>query len=199
MPWAKSGWAGGGTYNSLLEFRDPLTVGGDWAQGTLAGFASYSFPLDAEETRLGASANYNAIEVNSGSLRRLGVAGHSYDMALKLSRPLLVAPSFTVGGYFASHYKRSTLESTGVNLSRTIVKSLELGGDFQSFDHHGVWYSAHSVTGGIGAHKFFLKYSGLAARQQAIGNALIALVRVGGQATGSENLACPEHCPDSAT
>ena len=178
------------TYRSLFGNRDPLVVGFFGANGTLAGSGSYSVPLDTRGTRLGALFNYNSIALNGGVLSSTGMVGHAYDAALILSRPLLVRPNNTLSASLSAHYKTSLLSSEGFSLSRTQVRSLEFGTDFQRLDAHGSWFASNVFNGGIdNFNGGFFRYDGSLARIVAFSPNVTAIFRASGQVSAFNPLA----------
>ncbi len=169
---------------SLSGHRDPLAAGGYWAAGTIAGYASYDYPVTVRGTRLGAAFSYDRIQVRSGPLAPLGVKGRFYDASLRWSRPLAVSRTLLFEASVAPHYQRSVLESSSVPISRVLVKSLVLGGDLQAVDRHGVWVLQNSLTLGshnLGGTNSFAKDNLAVTRWEPLGAGFVAMFRADGQ------------------
>ena len=182
-------------YRSLFGNRDPLVVSFVGADGTLAGGGSYSVPLGTKGLRLGSLFNYNTLAINGGVLGSTGMVGHSYDAALKLSRPLFVQTRSTLSASLAAHFKTSLLSSAGFPLSRTQVRSLELNTEFQRFDARGLWWATNTFNGGFydlaGQHEF-LRYNGSLTRTLTFSPNITAIFRAAGQVNALNPLAALE-------
>ena len=182
------------TVPSLLGFRDPLSVGGYWANGMWAGFASYDFPLTAGGLRLGPEISYDSIRVRQSALQKLGVNGSFYDLSLRLSHPLVTADRFSLNGFVAPHFQDSTLESQGYPISHIITRSLEFGTSLQAFDKHGFWAANMFAAGGdynlLGLHAF-VKFGGSAMRVQKLPKGAVLVFRGQGQGKAADPTLLP--------
>jgi hemolysin activation/secretion protein len=180
------------TYRSVFGNRDPLSLGFLGADGTLGASGSYSVPLGTRGMRLAALYNYNTIALSGGVLGSTGMVGHSYDAALRLSRPLLVRPKTMWSAFLSAHYKASELSSEGYPLTQTLVRSLELGTDFQRFDGHGSWLLSNVFNGGfdnLGGGQDFLRYNGSLTRMLAFSPNVTGILRAAGQVSTLNPLA----------
>ncbi|MDY6879954.1 MAG: ShlB/FhaC/HecB family hemolysin secretion/activation protein [Thermodesulfobacteriota bacterium] len=180
---------------SLLGYRDPLTLGGYWAEGTSAGFINYSIPLNRFGTRLGGSYDYNQIEIISGAFEPLDISGESYDLSGSLSHPFIGRRNLKLNGFLEYHDKESSTDFGSITLYESEVKSGVLGFDMQSFDARGMWYSRNSVTVGsesVGSDKNFVKFNTITTRLQVLKNDRIATFRLSGQAADTDLLPSSE-------
>ena len=123
--------------NSLLGYRDPLTVSAYVAEGTLSGIASYDFPFTTRGARLGVSYSFNQIEIISGPTQDLDIKGRSQDVGFNLSRPLMVGRLSKLDGYVAFHKKKSETDFSSITLYETEVDNYIGGLDYQLFDTRG--------------------------------------------------------------
>jgi hemolysin activation/secretion protein len=169
-------------HKSLLGFRDPLVLSGIWADrnGTIAGSGSYSFPITSFGTRIGFSYDYNQIKVISGAFEPLNIKGHSSDVSLNVTQPLMVRPAFNLNGFAGVHYKKSITDFDENPLFRTRVRSLTYGLDMQSIDEHGFWSSQMLFTNGFqifAGDESFFKYNLFLTRQQLLGKDVVLSLR----------------------
>ena len=151
------------TNNTLLGYRDRLSIGGYLADGTKGGYGSYLFPVNRSGTRLGISFEGSTIEIKKGTLASLDITGESTDLGIFLTHPMTVTQNLTINGFAGINSKKSTTDFSDVELFRTDVKSFNLGFDHQLTGKKGVWYSRHHITVGLdefGGDNNFLTYNG---------------------------------------
>lgn len=171
-------------YNSLLGFRDPLTVSVYWAAGTSDYATSYEIPLNHHGTRLSANFDDSQINIVSGETQSYGVAGHSTTSALALSQPLVIRPRVQFTVTMSGDYITSLLKSQNEPLSNAIVRSLDWGGNLDVLDHRGVWSFSDNLTWGyysLAGTRDFLKYDSSMVRLQNLWWGLTGMVRITGQ------------------
>ncbi len=179
---------------SLLGYRDALTLGGHWTEGTTSGFASYNIPVSYRGTRLSGTYNFNQIEIISGDFEELDISGEYSGTSINITHPFLVTSRYTLNGIGGFHWKTSTTDFEDVRLTETNVRSLEFGADMQFIDEKGVWYSLHTFTNGFddfGGDKRFFKYNIDISRLHILKKDFIAIVR------GSAQLADTDVLPQS--
>jgi hemolysin activation/secretion protein len=180
---------------SLFGIRDPLVIGGYFAEGTLSGSVSYSLPLNRFGTRFSVNYDYNQIEVREGPFSQLDVGGDSYSTGFNLSHPLVVRPVFTLNLFSGYQYKLSSTDFGGVLGSRTKVGDLSYGFDLQLFDSSGLWYNRHTFTNGmtdLGGDMNFFKYLVDLNRTQVLTRDVLAIVRATAQISDTKQLTSSE-------
>jgi hemolysin activation/secretion protein len=180
--------------SSLFGYRDPLSVGGSWAGGMLAGFASYDFPLTAGGLRLGPVFSYNKIKIHQSQLQPLGVNGSFYDISLRLSHPYVIRNRFSITGYVAPHYQDSTLKSQSFQISNTPIRFLEIGAEAQAPDSRGFWSANLTLSGGdysaLGVNQF-MKFDASLARYLSLPHGFNLLFRTQGQGKAGDPRGLP--------
>ncbi|MEN6411588.1 MAG: ShlB/FhaC/HecB family hemolysin secretion/activation protein [Veillonellales bacterium] len=167
---------------SLTGARDPLSLTGMWARGTLYGSASYSYPISVKGTRLGINYSKNRINIIDGELRALDVAGNSSDFGLSLTQPLHIKPSLKIEGFAELHTKKSDNSFTGIQLAENKVDTTVLGFSVLSYDGAGIWYTRHEFTSGKeetthSNNQNFNRYNCSIIRQKKISNTWQLTVR----------------------
>lgn len=171
-------------YNSLLGFRDPLTVSVYGAAGTTDYATSYEFPLNHRGTRIGVDFDDSRIDVVSGQTQSYGVLGHSMTSAVRLSQPLVIRPRVQFTVMVSGDYIASRLKSQNEPLSDAIVRSLDWVGNLDVLDHHGAWSFSETLTWGYYSEagtRDFLKYDSSIVRMQNLWRGLTGVVRITGQ------------------
>lgn len=170
--------------NSLLGYRDVLTIGASKADGTNSGNVSYNFPINTLGTRIAASYGFNQIKIRSGPLEHFDIKGDSYDIGLDLSHPLYVERRWKLSGMVGYHKEKSNTEFAGVPLSDIKARCYIFGFDFHSDDDYGSWDVFHRFThansltyGTVENDRQFLKYYFSAARLQRLKDKYIAIFR----------------------
>ncbi|QVW36377.1 ShlB/FhaC/HecB family hemolysin secretion/activation protein [Geobacter sulfurreducens] len=180
---------------SLLGIRDPLTVGGTVADGTLSAHASYSLPLTPVGTRLGVTYDYTSIWITSGPFESLDVDGTSSDLGLTLSQPFALSPALSVTTFAGFNWKKSTTDFGGDTIFENRTRTLTLGGDLLAIDGYGTWFTRHVLTQGFhdfGGDRSFFKYNGDLVRTFILPDDFSALVRASGQVSGNHLLPSSE-------
>lgn len=181
--------------NSLLGYRDALILGGHVADGTTAGFAHYSFPLNRFGTQFGLAYDYNQIDIRSGPFEDLDVGGDSRDLGVSLRQPLLVRPQTRLNAFLEYHDKDTSTEFGDVTLFENRIATLVLGLDFQTFDRRGFWYTRHAGTSGLealGGDRNFFRYNLDLSRLQIFKAGLAGIFRLSGQWADSDLLPSSE-------
>ncbi len=180
---------------SVLGYRDALTLGGIWANGTLGRSASYNIPVSPYGTRFGVSYDYSTINILPGTFQSVDVAGDSSDLGLTLRQPLLVRERTKVGAHLGFHVKKSATEFAAVTVSSVRGETYNLGLDFTSFGSGGYWYASAIATTGLytnGVDKDFFKGNAIVIRQQALAESVLGIFRAGGQFSDTDLLPSAE-------
>ena len=183
------------TNNSLLGYRDILTLGGQLAEGTESAYVSYNVPIDTLGTRLGISYDFSNIDVISGSLEPLNVEGDSSNFGVFVTHPYIVKPAFLLNGFVGVNAKKSNTEFDGETLFTTKIRTLSFGVDLQTHGVDSSSYSRHYLTnssGKMGSDKSFFKYNGEYSHTRLLKKNLILLLRAKAQISNSELLPSSE-------
>lgn len=173
------------TDRSLLGYRDALTVGSYWTDGTVAGFAQYEIPIGIEGARVGGGISYNHIDIRSGPLSKLGVRGHFWDFSINYDRPLLATRHTVLDVYLAPHDQRSVVQSRSFVISKAWARFFEFGDTIREYDDHGLMEWNNGFGAGVDrivGRNTFVKYNGSFLRAQRLGRGFVAILRAMGQA-----------------
>jgi hemolysin activation/secretion protein len=172
------------TVKSLLGRRDPLTLGGNAAEGVRAGFISYAIPVHRTGARLGAAYNISTIKVVEGIFEPLKITGQSSDLDLNLSTPLRIEENSQLGAHLGFHWKKSTTDFDDVKLFETKVRSAYLDLDYQVATENSAFYGRGRVTQGFhdfGGDRSFFKVDLDLAYRLRLEHNFALLVRGAGQ------------------
>ncbi|MBN1586079.1 MAG: ShlB/FhaC/HecB family hemolysin secretion/activation protein [Candidatus Omnitrophica bacterium] len=134
--------------NSLLGFRDRLSLATYYADGTTSGSVAYDIPITRKGTRIGASYDQNQIEVIGGDFSVLDIDGDSSDISAYISHPLIGRPRLVSTGFAEWHEKQTTTRFAGVPLVESGVSTVSGGFDLQAYDDHGMWYFRNELSFG---------------------------------------------------
>lgn len=165
---------------SVFGRRDSLKIGGHWAAGTKALYASYDLPLTGRGTRLGLSADYSEIKIVDGELEPLDVSGDSFNAGIFLTHPLQVTREGLTNGYAGFNYKESTTDFDDVRLFSTSVRSITAGVDLQRSSVGQSWLARLYATGAPNAWgntKSFVRFNGEYSRIKVLRNNWVLLYR----------------------
>lgn len=166
--------------DSLLGYRDNLTIGANLARGTTAAYTNYSFPIGNKGTRLNGLFSYNHIDVIAGSFEPLKVSGKSFNYGVSVSQPFIYNKRFKLSGDLGFNFKESTTYFDGFPLIETPVRTLNAGLAAEIYDKHGIWHFGNNFITGLdvlGAKKSFFKYEGNIYRVQKITKNVTGLFR----------------------
>lgn len=166
--------------DSLLGYRDNLTVGTNLARGTTAAFTNYSFPVGNNGTRINGLFSFNHIDIVSGYFKPLNVTGNSFNYGLSLSHPFISNKKFKLSGDIGMNFKESTTYFDGYDLINTPVRTLNAGLNAEIHDKSGIWHVGNNFVQGfdlLGAKQSFFKYEGNIYRVQKITDSITGLFR----------------------
>jgi|GEM_PF-1909059 len=170
--------------DSLLGYRDRLTIGSSLARSTDAAYASYDFPIFNKGTRIGGSFSYSNIKVTDGAYKDDNIGGNSYNYGVFITHPFISTPKFTLNGVEGFNFKQSTTTFGGEDLFTNQVRSLLTGVNAQYNTKKGIWYTSHNFYNGLdlmGSNTNFFKYEGNLTRVHDLGKGFIGLLRASTQ------------------
>lgn len=134
------------TNRSLMGYRDQFTFGLNIAEGTRAGYASYSIPVNTLGTRLGLSFDKSDIEIVNGPLELLNIDGDSTTLGVNVTHPLIVSKALFLNGFADFSFKESTTDFDDVTLFKATVRPFSFGFDAQFGDQSDSWYTRNYFT-----------------------------------------------------
>lgn len=177
--------------DSLLGFRDRLSLGGYLGRGNRVGFIDYNIPVGHHGTRLGVSASAGNISVVNGPMRQFGVGGTSQVYSVYVTHPWYDAEGANVSSYSSANFKKSTSDIMDFKYYDKSTFSLTQGVTARKDTDRGIWYTGHFGSAGFKAlsgDTDFLKYEGNITRLHDFGKGIIGQFRVSGQYSPDNNL-----------
>jgi len=176
---------------SLTGRRDSLTLGAYGAEGTEAFYSSYEFPVNSLGTQIKLSGNVSRIEIIDGAVEVLEITGDSYSVGAELSHPLLVTRANVVTAKVAVNKKKSSTDVAKTTLFETVVKTFDVGLNWQSFSESSISYASIKGTFGPGEwgnETSFFKVNADYSYNTALQEGWLAQIRFGGQWSDTELL-----------
>lgn len=172
--------------DSLLGYRDQLTMGYSRAKSTDVAYGSYSFPISNYGTRIGTTFAFSQIKISSGPFKDFNIGGNSFNYNGYISQQIISTPRFDLSADFGFDSKKTSTFWDNITLFRTCVRDISLGINFQERDKTGRWMTRSAFTQGFdllhGTAPFF-KYEGNLTRIQNLGHGIIAIFRSAAQLT----------------
>jgi len=169
---------------SLTGRRDSLTLGAYGAEGTEAFYSSYEFPVNSMGTQVKLSGNISHIEIIDGAVEVLEITGNSYSIGAELSHPLLVTRANVLTAKVAVNKKKSSTDVAKTTLFETVVKTFDVGLNWQAFSASSISYAG--IKGIFGPGKWgnetsFFKVNADYSYNAALQDGWLAQIRLGGQ------------------
>jgi hemolysin activation/secretion protein len=181
--------------NSVFGVRDRLTLGVIGAEGTVSGSIAYDFPVNKKGTRLGASYDWNQIEVISGPFETLQIDGDSSAVGAYVNHPFVGRADLKIAGFFRYDRKETSTKFSDVTLVETEVNSLGYGADMQRIDAQGLWYARAGFTNAFSETQdddAFFRANADLSRYQIVNQDLAAIFRISGQLSANDILPSSE-------
>lgn len=172
-------------HDSLIGYRDRLSV--SYLRGrSLSSVASnYSFPLGHSGLRVGGLFGYDNSSITSGAFKDLDIKGRTFNYSIYASKPLIDKQKFRLHSSFSLNAKNNTTYMLGYPMSEFLgtpdpkVRSMTFSLTGVKYDKTGQWVASSSFTEGLkilrGTHGFS-KFTARASRVQSLGNGFILIL-----------------------
>ncbi|MFH0702448.1 MAG: ShlB/FhaC/HecB family hemolysin secretion/activation protein [bacterium] len=189
-------------HDSLLGYRDRLTVSYGRAKTTDVVSTSYSLPIGHKGLRVGGSFGYGGIAISSGILKPLDIEGKSFSYSVFANKPIINTPKFSLSSNTGFNFKKVTtfiqkrpLSEVVVDSPSTQVRSLVFSLAASERDKTGQWAHTSDFHTGfdiLGGKESFFKYTGDLTRLQSLGKGHLLILRAATQLTGNELPPCEQ-------
>lgn len=174
--------------DSLFGHRDRMSLGSYFSGGAQSPFASYDFPINKKDGRLGFMYSSTFAKVKWGPMADildLKSAGSQY--SIYYTQPVVRKPGFELKTYLAANYKRARTD-IGVPLfdlaSHSIdnVSSVEFALQARKDTRYGIWYLNQDAYYAIPIFESardnnYFKYSGSVVRLHDFSHGVIGQLR----------------------
>lgn len=178
--------------DSLFGHRDRMSLGSYFSGGAQSPFASYDFPINKKDGRLGFMYSSTFAKVKWGpmaDLFDLKSAGSQY--SIYYTQPVVRKPGFELKTYLAANYKRARTDiGWGANIpgigsgSHSIdnVSSVEFALQARKDTKYGIWYLNQDAYYAIPIFESardnnYFKYSGSVVRLHDFSHGVIGQLR----------------------
>lgn len=132
--------------SSLFGIDDHLDGYFAGSEGELSGFASYSLPVNRRNGRLGLSYSRNAIDIVRGPFESLDISGHSTNLALNFTQPLLATQRWMVTWASSVSRSKSTTEASHVRLASSTTEQYSMGLTLQETMPYRRWSLTPTIS-----------------------------------------------------
>lgn len=174
--------------DSLFGHRDRMSLGSYFSGGAQSPFASYDFPINKKDGRLGFMYSSTFANVKWGPMTdylNLKSAGSQY--SIYYTQPVVRKPGFELKTYLAANYKRARTDIrvpmfNYANHEIDNVTSVELALQARKDTRYGIWYLNQDAYYSIPIFSSandnnYFKYSGSVVRLHDFSHGIIGQLR----------------------
>lgn len=179
----------GFTADSLLGYRDQFSAGYSRARSTNLAYSDYNFPIGNRGTRVGANFSYSGIGISEGPYKDFGIDGSAFNYGGYVSQRIVSNRNLDISGDLSFNFRKSSVFCEDLTITRTKVRNLVAGLNFEYRDNYGRWLSRHSFSNGLdlfGATDNFFKYNGNLTRIHNFGHNILGIFRSSIQLTPND-------------
>jgi len=155
-----------------LGLSDAAQFTATTSRGANSLAASYSLPINRQDTRLDVSASLGEIRIIDGPFVPLDISGRSHDVTLGLSHPLVTKADRAWSTYVRVSDRQARSLFSGFEQTRDTQRVITLGLAGDRLDGDNAWYLDQQLVNGstdLGGDSSFLYYRGTANRLDRLG------------------------------
>lgn len=131
--------------DSLLGFRDRITLGAYANNHSVTPFADYNIPVNKKDGRVGFMFSSSNANIAHGPFRMFNIKSRSYIYSLYYNQPLIRKPYMELASTTSISYKQATTRFDGYDLSTDKISSAQTGINFRYDTKRGIWYLNQNV------------------------------------------------------
>ena len=132
--------------DSLLGFRDKLTVGAFANKNMITPFADYNIPVNKNDDRVGFSFSSSNSRINNGPYRIFNIKSRSQNYSIYYTHPFIRKPWTELSSTLSLNYKRSITSFDGADIYKNDVASAQAGLNWRYDTARGIWYINQNVS-----------------------------------------------------
>ena len=176
--------------DSLLGFRDKLTIGSYANKYSVTPFADYNIPVNKNDGRIGFSYSSGFSEIGYGPYKDFNIQSRSHNYSLYFSQPLYRKPWTELSSTTSIAYKRATTSFDKEELFKDEVTTAQTGLNFRYDTQRGIWYLNQNVSYSFpifNENSNYLKLDGGILRLHDFGHGFVGTVRGNYQVIPNKN------------
>ena len=166
--------------DSLLGFRDKLTIGAYANKNSVTPFADYSFPVNKKDGRIGFNYSSSFSKIAHGPYRMFNIKSRSHNYALYFNQPIIRKPWMEFASTTSIGYKQATTRFDGFDLYTDKITYAQTGLNFRYDSKRGIWYLNQSVAYAFPifqSQSNYLKLEGGLLRIHDFGHGIVGTIR----------------------
>ena len=166
--------------DSLLGYRDKLTVGAYANRYSVTPFADYNIPVNKKDGRIGASFSSSNSKIGHGSYEMFNIRSRSLNYSLYYTQPIYRKPWTELSSTTSISYQKAATSFDRHDLYRDNITSARTGLNFRYDTTRGIWYLNQSVSYAfpiLDSDSNYLKVDGGILRLHDFGHGFIGTVR----------------------
>lgn len=169
---------------NLLGISDAAQLTATTTRGSNSLAASYSLPINRQDTRLDMSASFGEIRIIDGPFVPLDITGRSRDVTVGLTHPLLTQADRAWSTYARLSDRQSRSLFSGFEQTHDTQRVITLGVAGDRFTDGHSWYTDQQLVIGshdLGGDSGFIYWRGLGNRLDRLGERTQLISRIGAQ------------------
>lgn len=132
--------------DSLLGFRDKLTLGAFANKNMVTPFADYNIPVNKNDDRVGFSFSSSNSRINNGPYKIFNIKSRSQNYSIYYTHPFIRKPWTELSSTLSLNYKRSVTSFDGADIYKNDVASAQAGLNWRYDTARGIWYINQNVS-----------------------------------------------------
>ena len=166
--------------DSLLGFRDKLTIGAYATRYSVTPFADYNIPVNKKDGRIGFSFSSSNSKIGYGDYKDYNIKSRSQNYSIYFNQPIIRKSYMELSSITSLEFKKAATNFDGEDLYVDRIPSAKTGLSFRYDTKRGIWYLNQSV--GYAAPIFqsninYVKIEGSALRLHDFGHGVIGQLR----------------------
>ena len=133
-------------HDSLLGYRDKLSIGAYANRYSTTPFIDYNIPVNKSDGRVGVSFSHNKAEVGHGNYKDFKIESQSQNYSIYYTQPILRELHKELDGIVSYTYKRAVTSFDGNDLYENKIPELKVGLNYRYDTENGVWYLGQGVS-----------------------------------------------------
>lgn len=178
-------------HDSLLGYRDRLTLGAYVSSHSNSPFADYNIPVNKKDGRIGFMFSSSYAHIANGPYQMFNIRSRSYNYSLYFNQPIIRKPYMELSSLTSLNYKQATTSFDKHDLYTDKITAAQTGLNFRYDTKRGIWYlnqSAYYAFPIIQSDSNYLKLEGGILRLHDFGHGIVGQFRANYQVIPNRNV-----------
>ena len=166
--------------DSLLGFRDRLTIGAFANKYSVTPFADYNIPVNKKDGRIGFNYSSGFSKIGHGPFKDFKIKSRSHNYSIYFTQPIYRKPWVELSSTTSIAYKKSITSFDKRDLFKDEVTTAQTGLNFRYDTKRGIWYANQNVSYSFpifDSKSNYLKLDGSILRIHDFGHGIVGTVR----------------------